>query len=186
MADTVLQDSIDSQATMQLREQIRELAYKLRDAANRIVWLSRDRAPSQTLQLSAGRFESLAFIVGIVITVASFLLVRLFKGLQEARQAGCCSGRSRNCPISSSTTSAIKGSSSSTRGLRLPAVEPRHGRLLGVPPDNTVGHGDGQGLDPLFARDSRIDAALKRGLKGRDRSGNTRRLRPMGRRNAWR
>lgn len=86
MADTVLQHSIDSQATMQLREQIRELAYKLRDAANRIVWLSREESVTKRSSYLQVVFESFAYLSGIVLC-AAFLMVRLFKGVKEASQA---------------------------------------------------------------------------------------------------
>ena len=86
MADAVLQDSIDGQAAMLMREQVRELAYKLRDAANRIVWLSREESVTKRSSYLQVVFESFAYLSGIVLC-AAFLMVRLFKGVQEASQA---------------------------------------------------------------------------------------------------
>jgi hypothetical protein len=44
MAEPILRNGIDAPAAVLLGEQIRELAYKLRDAANQVVWLNRDQS----------------------------------------------------------------------------------------------------------------------------------------------
>jgi hypothetical protein len=86
IAEPILQSGIDRQGTMLLREQMKELSYKLRDAANRIIWLSRDQAVAKREDYLRVVLEGFAFLTGIVLS-AAFLLVRLFKGVQEASQA---------------------------------------------------------------------------------------------------
>ena len=71
---------------MQLRSQTRDLAYDLRDIANQVLMLSREHGARTRSTYLRAVFESLAFILGIVV-IASFLLLRLFKGMQEAKQA---------------------------------------------------------------------------------------------------
>src|SRR5215213_6957856 len=86
LAEPILQSKIDPQSAALLREQMKELSYRLRDAANRIIWLSRDQAVAKREDYLRVVLEGFAFLTGILLS-AAFLLVRLFKGVQEASQA---------------------------------------------------------------------------------------------------
>ena len=80
LAEPYLHGQIDAQAAGLLREQMRDLAYKLRDAANKILVLGREQAAAKREGLLHVIFEGFAFLLGIVLS-AAFLLIRLFKGV---------------------------------------------------------------------------------------------------------
>ena len=86
MAEPFLQNGIDAPAAVRLREQMEQLAYRLRDASNELVQFGREQAASKRSNYLQVVFEGFAFLTGIILS-AAFLLVRLFKGVQEASQA---------------------------------------------------------------------------------------------------
>ena len=156
MADTVLQDSIDSQATMQLREQMRELAYKLRDAANRIVWLSREESVTKRSSYLQVVFESFAYLSGIVLC-AAFLMVRLFKGVQEASQAKQLLKQEQELSDLVISNISNQGIVMFDGQLRCLLWNPGMEDLLTIKPDQAVGLRM-QDLDRLFAKDDVVGA----------------------------
>ena len=156
MADTVLQDSIDSQATMQLREQMRELAYKLRDAANRIVWLSREESVAKRSSYLQVVFESFAYLSGIVLC-AAFLMVRLFKGVQEASQAKQLLKQEQELSDLVISNISNQGIVMFDGQLRCLLWNPGMEDLLSIKPDQAVGQRM-QDLDRLFAKDDVVGA----------------------------
>jgi len=86
LAEPDLYGDITPQSAALLRGQMHDLAYKLREAANKIVVLGRERAGVKRDEYLRAVFESFAFLTGLVLS-AAFLLLRLFKGVQEASQA---------------------------------------------------------------------------------------------------
>ncbi|KAB0266088.1 sensor histidine kinase [Microvirga brassicacearum] len=163
LAEPLLELPLDPQAALQLRAQTRELAYELRDIANKVLLMSREHGARTRSMYLRAVFESLAFIVGIVIT-ASFLLLRLFKGMQEANQA-------RRLLRQEQELSDLVINNISNQGIvifddRLNCLlwNPGMEELLGVRPDNTVGQ-NLQTLDPLFAHPG-IVSALTQAVAG--------------------
>ncbi|NBJ12013.1 sensor histidine kinase [Microvirga arsenatis] len=86
LAEPDLYGDITPESAALLRGQMHDLAYKLREAANKIVVLGRERAGVKRDEYLRAVFESFAFLTGLVLS-AAFLLLRLFKGVQEASQA---------------------------------------------------------------------------------------------------
>ncbi len=85
MAEGLLQDRIEPESASLLRAQMQDLSMRLRDLANRVLLLNREQGGAKRAMYLRVVFESLAFTAGIVLS-AIFLLVRLFKGMQEANQ----------------------------------------------------------------------------------------------------
>lgn len=86
LAETLLKERVDRQTALLLRDQARDLGYDLREAANKLLLHIRDQAASKRSEYMRVVFESFAFIIGIILS-ATFLLIRLFKGVQEASHA---------------------------------------------------------------------------------------------------
>ena len=163
LAEPLFDQPLDPQTALQLRSQTRELAYELRDIANKVLLMSReDGARTRSMYLRAV-FESLAFIVGIVIT-ASFLLLRLFKGMQEARQAKRLLRQEQELSDLVINNISNQGIVIFDERLNCLLWNPGMEGLLGVRPDNTVGQSL-ESLDPLFAH-SGITSALSQAVEG--------------------
>ncbi|MGO4386287.1 ATP-binding protein [Microvirga sp. 2YAF29] len=86
MAEPLLQRPLDPQEVDRLRAQVHDLSYVLRDLANKVVTLNRAEGAARRSMYLRIVFESFAFILGIILS-AIFLIMRLFKGIQETSQA---------------------------------------------------------------------------------------------------
>ncbi len=86
LAEPLLNGPLDGQSAVLLRQQARDLAYDLRDASNQFLLFVRAQAALKRSEYMRVVFESFAFIIGIVLS-AAFLIIRLFKGVQEASHA---------------------------------------------------------------------------------------------------
>lgn len=86
LIEPVMQGPINPQEATRLRGQVRDLAYLFRDVANKVMLLNRQEGAAKRSMYLSIVFESFAFILGIVLS-AAFLILRLFKGIQETSQA---------------------------------------------------------------------------------------------------
>ena len=136
---------------MSLRGQMRDLAYTLRDAANRILVLGRDQAAVKRANYLRVLFESLAFITGIIIS-AAFLLVRLFKGVQEASQAKQLLKQEQELSDLVISNISNQGIVMFDAQLRCLLWNPGMEDLLNISSKQAVGQRM-QDLDPIFGKD---------------------------------
>jgi PAS domain S-box-containing protein len=139
---------------MSLRGQMRDLSYRLRDAANRILALGREQAAVKRSDYLRVVFESLAFITGIIIS-AAFLLVRLFKGVQEASQAKQLLKQEQELSDLVISNISNQGIVMFDAQLRCLLWNPGMEDLLNINSKQAVGQRM-QELDPLFGRDDVI------------------------------
>jgi PAS domain S-box-containing protein len=151
LAEPLLQGEIDPQTAMSLRGQMRDLAYTLRDAANRILVLGRDQAAVKRANYLRVLFESLAFITGIIIS-AAFLLVRLFKGVQEASQAKQLLKQEQELSDLVISNISNQGIVMFDAQLRCLLWNPGMEDLLNISSKQAVGQRM-QDLDPIFGKD---------------------------------
>ncbi|WP_230532900.1 hypothetical protein [Microvirga roseola] len=86
LAEPLFNGHVEPLSAKLLQGQMRDLAFQLRGAANRMLVFSREDAATRRSRYLRVVFEGLAFTTGIVIS-AGFVLLRLFRGLQEATQA---------------------------------------------------------------------------------------------------
>ncbi|MDP8918002.1 MAG: ATP-binding protein [Pseudomonadota bacterium] len=154
LAESLLQGQIDPQTAMSLRGQMRDLSYRLRDAANRILALGREQAAVKRSDYLRVVFESLAFITGIIIS-AAFLLVRLFKGVQEASQAKQLLKQEQELSDLVISNISNQGIVMFDAQLRCLLWNPGMEDLLNINSKQAVGQRM-QELDPLFGRDDVI------------------------------
>lgn len=150
LAEPLLHERLDPASALQLRSQAHALAYELRDIANKVVILNREQGALKRSMYLRVVFEGLAFVIGIVLS-ASFLLLRLFKGVHETTQA-------RRLLRQEQELSDLVINNISNQGIIIfddqlscllwnPGME----GLLGLSADNSVGH-DLQALDPIFVK----------------------------------
>lgn len=86
LAEPLLKEEIQPESAALLQAEVRDIALKLRDAANRLLIHGRETVAVKRDNYTQVVFQSFAFILGIVLS-AAFLLIRLFRGVQEASQA---------------------------------------------------------------------------------------------------
>ncbi|WP_201864477.1 sensor histidine kinase [Microvirga soli] len=163
MAEPMLHNEIDAQAAVLLREQMMQLAYKLRDTANQIILTSRDHAALKRSGYLQVIFEGFAFLLGIVLS-AAFLLVRLFKGVQEASQAKQLLKQEQELSDLVINNISNQGIIMFDSQLRCLLWNPGMEDLLSVKPDQAIGQRM-ENLDPLFGK-SEIVEALTRATEG--------------------
>ena len=163
MAEPRLQDEIDPQAAALLREQMMQLAFILRDAANKIVSLSHDQAGLKRSAYVQVVFEGFAFLMGIVLS-AAFLLVRLFKGAQEASQAKQLLKQEQELSDLVINNISNQGIIMFDSQLRCMLWNPGMEDLLNVKPDQALGQRM-ENLDQLFGK-TEIVEALTRATRG--------------------
>jgi PAS domain S-box-containing protein len=163
MAEPLLQSELDASAAALLREQMMQLAYKLRDAANHIILSSRDHAALKRSGYLQVIFEGFAFLLGIVLS-AAFLLVRLFKGVQEASQAKQLLKQEQELSDLVINNISNQGIIMFDSQLRCLLWNPGMEDLLNVKPDQAIGQ-HMEGLDPLFGKTEIVDA-LTRATEG--------------------
>lgn len=150
LVEPLLKDGIDPQGALLLRGQMRDLAYKLRDATNQLLLYGREQAAQKRSNYLRVMFEGFAFLTGIVIC-AAFLLLRLFEGLREATQA-------RQLLRQEQALSELVINNSSNQGivifddsLRCMLWNPGMEALLDIKSDQAIGSRM-QALDPLFGK----------------------------------
>jgi PAS domain S-box-containing protein len=163
LAEPIVAGGLDTQAALNMRSQTRDLAYELRSAANKVMLLNREQgAMTRNLYLRVV-FESLAFIIGIVIT-ASFLLLRLFKGMQEANEAKRLLRQEQELSDLVINNISNQGIVIFDEHLNCLLWNPGMEALLGLRPDETVGQNLPL-LDPLFGKPETVQS-LNRAVRG--------------------
>lgn len=150
IAEGVLGDHVDTAVATQLRSQARDLAYDLRSVANKVMLLNREQGAQKRSKYLQVVFESLAFIIGIVIS-ASFLLLNLFKGMQDAQQARRLLRQEQELSDLVINNISNQGIIIFDEQLSCLLWNPGMETLLHLRADDTVGQSL-QGLDPIFTK----------------------------------
>ncbi|MEE1657752.1 PAS domain-containing sensor histidine kinase [Microvirga sp. CF3062] len=163
MAEPLLQNEINAQAAVLLREQMMQIAYRLRDAANQMISLIHDKAALKRSGYLQVIFEGFAFLLGIVLS-AGFLLVRLFKGVQEASQAKQLLKQEQELSDLVINNISNQGIIMFDNQLRCLLWNPGMEDLLNVKPDQAIGQRM-ENLDRLFSKTEIVDA-LTRATEG--------------------
>lgn len=150
LAEQFFADDLSPESALLLRAQARDLAFQLRDVSNRILLLNRAQGAEARLKYMRVVLQSLTLIVGIVISVI-FLLLRLFRGVSEARQA-------RQLLRQEQELSDLVINNISNQGIIIfddfqncLLWNPGMQGLLGLGPDDAVGQQLPK-LDPLFQK----------------------------------
>jgi len=159
MAEPLLQKGIDAQGALLLREQMRDLAYKLRDMANQVIWLSHEQASTKRANYLRVVFQGFAFLSGILLS-AAFLLIRLFKGTQEATQAKQLLKQEQELSDLVINNVSNQGIVMFDGQLRCLLWNPGMEDLLTIKSDQAVGR-QMQDLEPLFEKDNVTEALLR-------------------------
>ncbi|EIM24754.1 sensor histidine kinase [Microvirga lotononidis] len=158
-AEPLLKDRVDPRAAELLRVQVRDLAYQLRDIANRVMLLNRGEMSEKRSMYLRYVFESFAFIVGIAMSTA-FLLVRLFKGMQEASQARQLLRQEQELSDLVINNISNQGIVMFDAELRCLLWNPGMEDLLNIKPDHAVGRHMSD-IDPIFAREGVIGSLIR-------------------------
>lgn len=156
MAEPLLQNGIDAPAAVLLRGQMMQLAYRLRDAANQLASLSHEQAAAKRSSYLQVIFEGLAFLMGIVLS-AAFLLIRLFKGVQEASQAKQLLKQEQELSDLVINNISNQGIIMFDNQLRCLLWNPGMEDLLNIKPDQAIGQRM-ENLDRLFSKTEIVDA----------------------------
>jgi PAS domain S-box-containing protein len=159
LAEPLLRGQIDPQAADLLRGQMYDLAYTLRDAANKIVLQGRNQSAAKRATYLRTVFESFAFLVGIVLS-AAFLLLKLFKGVQEASQAKQLLKQEQELSDLVINNISDQGIVMFDSELRCLLWNPGMEDLLNIKPGQAVGQ-HMQDLDPIFAQADVIGSLMR-------------------------
>jgi PAS domain S-box-containing protein len=150
LAEPLLQGEIDPNTALLLRAQMRDLAYQLRGVANTVLLFGHEQAALKRSSYLRVVFESFAFIFGIIIS-AAFLLLRLFKGMKEARQAKQLLREEQELSDLVINNVSNQGIVMFDESLRCLLWNPGMESLLNIQPDQAIGR-QMQDLDPLFSK----------------------------------
>ena len=158
-AEPLLERAIDAQTATRLRVQVHDLANELRGVANKAMLLTHEeKAEKRSLYLRYV-FESFAYIIGIAMS-AAFLLVRLFKGMQETTQAKQLLKQEQELSDLVINNISDQGIVMFDAELRCLLWNPGMEDLLNIKPDQAVGQ-HMQDLDPIFAQADAIGSLLR-------------------------
>ncbi|PVE24078.1 hypothetical protein DC522_12325 [Microvirga sp. KLBC 81] len=150
LAEPLLQQGIDAEGALLLQAQARDLAFKLRDAANRVLLYGREQASLKHSNYMRVVFESFAFFVGIVLS-ATFLLLRFFRGVQEASQAKQLLRQEQELSDLVINNVSNQGIVMFDEKLECLLWNPGMEGLLNVKPDQAISRLM-QDIDPLFSK----------------------------------
>jgi len=163
LAEPLMQGPLDPAFALQLRGQARGLAQDLRDLANKVMILNREQGALKRSMYLRVVFESLAFVIGIVVS-AAFLLLRLFKGVHEATQARRLLRQEQELSDLVINNISNQGIIIFDEQLSCLLWNPGMETLLGLNADNTVGHRL-QALAPIFEKTG-VAQALTEAIRG--------------------
>ncbi|HZH52050.1 MAG TPA: ATP-binding protein [Microvirga sp.] len=163
LAEPLVAGGLDANGALNMRAQARDLAYDLRSTANKVMLFNREHGALTRNMYLRVVFESLAFIIGIVIS-ASFLLLRLFKGMQEANQAKRLLRQEQELSDLVINNISNQGIVIFDERLNCLLWNPGMQALLGFGPDETVGQNLPL-LDPLFAKPATV-RSLNQAIQG--------------------
>jgi len=150
LAEPLVGRKMSAEEALQLRAQTRDLGYTLRDVANEVVILNRADSTSKRAMYLRVVLESLAFLTGIVLS-AAFLLIRLFRGVQEASQAKQLLRQEQELSDLVINNVSNQGIVMFDEKLECLLWNPGMEGLLSVRPDEAIGCLM-QDLDPLFSK----------------------------------
>ena len=136
-----------------------DLAYTLRDAANKIVLQGRNQSAAKRATYLRTVFESFAFLMGIVLS-AAFLLLKLFRGVQEASQAKQLLKQEQELSDLVINNISDQGIVMFDAELRCLLWNPGMEDLLNIKPGQAVGQ-HMQDLDPIFAQADVIGSLMR-------------------------
>jgi PAS domain S-box-containing protein len=158
-AEPFLERAIDAQTATRLRVQVHDLANELRGIANKAMLLSHEeKAEKRSLYLRYV-FESFAYIIGIAMS-AAFLLVRLFKGMQETTQAKQLLKQEQELSDLVINNISDQGIVMFDAELRCLLWNPGMEDLLNIKPDQAVGQ-HMRDLDPIFAQADATNSLMR-------------------------
>ena len=161
--EPVLEKGIDAETAARLRIQAHDMADQLRGIANEVMLLSHEeRAEKRSLYLRY-ILEGFAYIIGIAIS-AAFLVIRLFKGMQETTQAKQLLKQEQELSDLVINNISDQGIVMFDDQLRCLLWNPGMEDLLNIKPDQAVGQ-HMQDLDPIFAQEDVIQS-LARATEG--------------------
>ncbi|WP_114946817.1 sensor histidine kinase [Microvirga calopogonii] len=158
-AEPMLKGHVDPQAALLLRVQVRDLAYQLRDIANKVMLLNRSEMSKKRSMYLRYVFESFAFIAGIAMS-AAFLLLRLFRGMQEASQARQLLRQEQELSDLVINNISNQGIVMFDAELRCLLWNPGMEDLLNIKPEQAVGQHMSD-IDPIFARENVIGSLVR-------------------------
>lgn len=158
-AEPLLENGIDPQNAQLLRVQVRDLAYQLRSIANKVMLLNRDETSVKRSMYLRYVFESFAFIIGIAMS-AAFLVIRLFKGMQETSQAKQLLKQEQELSDLVINNISNQGIVMFDGQLRCLLWNPGMEDLLSIKSDRAVGQSM-QNLDPIFAQEDVIGSLTR-------------------------
>jgi len=136
-----------------------DLAYTLRDAANKLVSQGRNQSAAKRATYLRTVFESFAFLMGIVLS-AAFLLLKLFRGVQEASQAKQLLKQEQELSDLVINNISDQGIVMFDAELRCLLWNPGMEDLLNIKPGQAVGQ-HMHDLDPIFAQADVIDSLMR-------------------------
>ncbi|MET0530777.1 MAG: ATP-binding protein [Microvirga sp.] len=148
--EPLLQGPVDPQEASRLRVQVRDISYLLRDMANKVMVLNREEGAAKRTMYLGIVFESFAFILGIVLS-AAFLILRLFKGIQETSQARQLLRQEQELSDLVINNISNQGIVMFDESLRCLLWNPGMEGMLTVKADQAIGRSL-QDLDPLFMK----------------------------------
>jgi PAS domain S-box-containing protein len=150
LAESLIRLPLEPEEAMRYRAQARDVAYLLRDAANRVMVLNREEGDSKRSMYLQIVVEGLAFITGIALS-AGLLIFRLFKGVREASQARQLLRQEQELSDLVINNVSNQGIVMFDENLECLLWNPGMESLLNVKSDQALGRVM-QGLDPLFSK----------------------------------
>ncbi|WP_134499782.1 sensor histidine kinase [Microvirga pakistanensis] len=150
LAEPLVERRMTPEEATGLRMQVRELSSILRDAANEVMLINRTDVASKRAMYLQVVLESLVFLLGIVLS-AAFLLVKLFRGVQEASQAKQLLRQEQELSDLVINNVSNQGIVLFDEKLECLLWNPGMENLLSVSPGDAIGRRM-QDLDPLFSK----------------------------------
>ncbi len=156
LAEPMVERKMTVEEARQLRTQVHELSYTLQNAANEVMLLNRTEASSKRAMYMQVVLESFAFLTGIVLS-AAFLLLRLFRGVQEASRAKQLLQQEQELSDLVINNVSNQGIVMFDENLECLLWNPGMEGVLNVKPDMAIGRLM-RDLDPLFSKDDVIQS----------------------------
>lgn len=163
LMEPLVQEGMSSQTALSLQAQARDLASRLRDSSNRLLLFGREHTAAKRSNYIQVVFQSFAFILGIVLS-AAFLLLRLFRGVQEASQAKQLLRQEQELSDLVINNVSNQGIVMFDEDMKCLLWNPGMESLLNVKSSHAIG-ARMQELDSLFAKDDVI-RSLNRAIEG--------------------
>jgi PAS domain S-box-containing protein len=164
LAEPLVQSSIEPKVADQLRGQVRDMSYVLRDIANKVVVMNREEGAARRSMYLGIVFESFAFVVGIILS-AAFLSLRVFKGFQETSQARQLLRQEQELSDLVINNVSNQGIVMFDDTLQCLLWNPGMEGMLSVKADQAIGRGL-EDIDPLFAKPDVI-RSLNQAIEGK-------------------